>query len=226
MPGRRRLLQKVTVPVRYRWQGAGVSIPAITILSVLLLISGVAAAGDSDSRIEFEVLLDSRPVGTHRFDIQRAADGTQQVSSVAAFDVKFLGLVVYRYRHQARERWARGCLAQMDSSTDDNGRRLQVARVMHDGCVSSYAYWDPQRLLGQRELLNPQTGALDPVQIEPQGEEVLVIRGASVRANRYRLRSERFVIDLWYSKAGEWLQLDSTTDSKRQLRYRLATQAR
>jgi hypothetical protein len=189
-----------------------------TLLTSLLLAQAAAA---SESRLEFEVLLDSRSIGTHRFDVVRGEDGAQQVTSAAAFDVKILGIRAYRYRHEARERWSQGCLRQMDASTDDNGKRLQVNRTLREGCASSYAYWDPQRLLQQRELLNPQTGSVDKVQIEPRGEETLTIRGAPVVADRYRLRSEKFVIDLWYSKAGEWLQLDSTTETKRKLHYRL-----
>jgi hypothetical protein len=195
-------------------------------LFCMLLLLAAGAAPASETRIDFEVLLDSRSVGTHRFDIHRTADGTQQVSSVAAFDVKFLGLPLYRYRHQATERWTQGCLAQIDSSTDDNGRRLQLARRLREGCVSSYAYWDPQVLLRQRELLNPQTGELDQVQVEAMGEEMLMVRGAAQRADRFRLRSGKLVIELWYSKAGQWLQLQSTTDSNRQLRYRLAADRR
>jgi hypothetical protein len=190
-------------------------------MSALLLLAGVVHA--SDSRLDFEVLLDAKPVGTHRFDIQRAADGTQQVRSVAAFDVKFLGLVVYRYRHQASERWGQGCLAKLDASTDDNGKLLQVNHVAREGCVSSYAYWDRDLLLRQRQLLNPQTGRIDAVKFEPLGEDRIEIGGMSVIADRYRLRSDKLAIDLWYSKAGEWLQLLSTTDSKRQLRYRLTS---
>ena len=81
-----------------------------------------ARAAAADTHLEFEVFLDAKPVGTHRFDILRAADGTQTVKSVAAFDVKILGFVAYRYRHEATEHWAQGCLVQIKSSTNDNGR--------------------------------------------------------------------------------------------------------
>jgi hypothetical protein len=198
----------------------GVMNGKVTLLMTMLLAVRPAAAGDT--HLDFEVSLDSRPVGTHRFDILRAADGSQTVRSVAEFEVKILGFIVYRYRHEATERWEQGCLVQIKSSTNDNGRALQVSRVFRDGCVSSYAYWDPARLLQQRELLNPQTGEFDPVQIESLGEETLVVRGAPVLADRYRLSNGKLVIDLWYSKAGEWLQLDSTTPSNRKLHYRLA----
>lgn len=183
----------------------------------LLLLAGAASA--SDKRIDFEVLLDGRPVGTHRFDI-RVADGAQQVRSVASFDVKFLGFVAYRYRHQATESWAEGCLTRIQSTTDDNGRKSQVARNLGADCVSSYAYWDPARLLQQRELLNPQTGEVDAVKIDRMADAMVEVRGTSVPAELYRLRSDKLSIDLWYSKQGEWLQLESAAGSGRKLRYR------
>ncbi len=202
----------------------------------LALLPVATAAAASDSGFDFDVLLDARPIGTHNFRIQLAADGMQQVSSVAEFDVKVLGVVIYRYRHQATERWEQGCLTQMQATTSDNGRQLRVTgevrggrfqviranqSVARDGCVISYAYWDPARLLRQQELLNPQTGEFDAVQIESLGEERIDVSGAPTEADRYRLRNGKLAIDLWYSKAGEWLQLESTTDSKRLLRYRL-----
>lgn len=195
-----------------------ISIPTLPVMLVL----AARAASASDTRLAFEVFLDAKPVGTHHFDVLRPADGTQIVRSVAAFDVRILGFVAYRYRHEATEHWSQGCLAQIKSSTNDNGRALQVSRHFRDGCVTSYAYWDPAQLLRQGEFLNPQTGELDRVLIESRGEETVVVRGVPVRADRYRLDNGELVIDLWYSKSGEWLQLDSTTASNRKLRYRLA----
>ena len=177
------------------------------------------AASADDARMDFEVLLGGRPVGSHSFEVSRAADGTGQVRSVAAFDVKLLGIPVYRYRHQASEWWSKGCLARIESSTDDNGRKSRVARSM-DGCVISYAYWDPASLLQQRRLLNPQTGEIDAIRVERLADETLTVRGTAVAAEHYRLHGDKLVIDLWYSKQGDWLQLVSTAGANRELRYR------
>jgi hypothetical protein len=191
-----------------------------TVLALLSLQTSLAAAGQ---RIVFDVLLDARPIGTHSFEIDGPAAGEQRVTSLASFNVKFLSFTAYRYRHQASERWQQGCLAEINSTTDDNGKRLRVDHAPRTGCISSYAYWDRDLLMKQRQLLNPQTGELDAVQMERVGEEQIVVRGVSVAAVHYRLRSARFTIDLWYSASGEWLQLDSTTESHRILQYRLAT---
>jgi hypothetical protein len=143
------------------------------------------------------------------------------VVSTAEFQVKILGLTAYRYRHRAVEQWRDGCLLELSARTDDNGRSSQVeSRPQGPGCVMSYAYWDA-RLLGQQRLLNPQTGAYDRIQVQHLGSQVLKVRDTPLRAEHYALSSEQLKIELWYSPAGEWLQLDSTTEDGKRLRYRL-----
>lgn len=242
------MLQKVTPRAGGGWQHAGTMLPSLrhhagsvaaTLLGGLLLACAATQAEAQSRRYEFEVLLDSRPIGTHRFEIADAGGGAVQVTSDARFDVRLLGITAYRYRHRAAERWEQGCLAGIDSETSDNGRvqRVRGARSAQGfrvdlpatrdagSCPSSYAYWDRQLLLRQKSLLNPQTGEIDAVRIEPAGSEVLQVRGREVPAERYRLHGPRYVIDLWYAPSGEWLQLESTTDSKRRLRYRLTPPA-
>jgi hypothetical protein len=183
----------------------------------------------------FAVLLDSKPIGTHRFEVYGAAGGAQSIRSDASFDVRFLGIPFYRYRHTANEQWQSGCLKQLQSTTHDNGKdvsvravdesgRMRVTRdkqnVELNGCISTYAYWNPALLRQQNQLLNPQTGAIDKVKVELMGEESVVIGGGQSIADRIRIRSDDGDIDLWYSKAGEWLQLESVTQDRR-IRYRV-----
>jgi hypothetical protein len=94
------------------------------------------------------------------------------------------------------------------------------AAAKFPACVSAYAYWDRDLLLRQARLLNPQTGKLDAARMESLGRETLALHGQSVLADRYQLLAAQNTIDLWYSPHGEWLQLESTTGSRR-LIYRL-----
>ena len=171
---------------------------------------------------EFLVYLQDRLIGTHRFEITAPGPGgVATVRSTASFDVKILGLTAYRYRHVAVEQWRDGCLLALESRTDDNGHSMQATTGPGGrGCLMSYAYWD-RRILTQRHLLNPQTGALDAVQVEERGAQQLDVGGTLQEAVHYRLTSAQLSIDLWYSPDGQWLQLDSTTRDGRQLRYRL-----
>jgi Family of unknown function (DUF6134) len=204
---------------------------------VFLLLAGIGVATAADRRLyDFEVLLDGRPIGSHRYEVIATGAGSYQVDSQASFDLKVLGVSLYRYRHQAQERITENCLERIEAVTLDNGAQLAVRGTRSDGqfrleapagqpgaggCVTGYAYWDLQQLLSRRELLNPQTGQFDAVSIEYLGQESLLREAGSTPAHRYRLRSTGHVIDLWYSDDEEWLQLESSVRGGRQLRYRL-----
>ncbi|MFN3304795.1 MAG: DUF6134 family protein, partial [Roseateles sp.] len=123
----------------------------------LLLACGLAQAQTWD----FEVRLDDKPIGTHRFTVN-GPPGEREVLSQARMDVKLLGIPVFRYRHEARERWRGDCVAELQSKTDDDGKPLQVtqARGAADACLMGFAYWHPN-LTTQTRLLNPQTGLVE-----------------------------------------------------------------
>lgn len=193
-------------------------------------------AGAQQRSHVFDVLLDGRPVGSHRFDIRQIDARSEAITSAASFNVKILGLTVYRYRHEARETWHRGCLVQLVATTSDNGDELEaraaregdVFRVsspqqaQREGCVAAYAYWDRERLLAQRELLNPQTGRFDDVRFESLGTADIEVDGRKVQAHHHRLHGPDGAIDLWYGDDGEWLQLASRVRGDRTLLYRRA----
>jgi Family of unknown function (DUF6134) len=216
------------------------SLRKLTLASAALWLLPVAQAQTpvpalpTERVYEFDVNLDKRPIGTHRFTVRQRDDGTASIQSTASFDVRLLGITAYRYRHQATERWTDGCLAAIEATTDDNGRRLQVNGLQREdrfqleqpastplpACLAAYAYWNRDLLLRQRALLNPQTGRLDSLRVEPLGRETLQVKGEAMQADRYRLHAAQNTIDLWYSLRGDWLRLESLTGSRR-LIYRL-----
>jgi hypothetical protein len=154
---------------------------------------------------DFAVFLDGQPVGSHRFEVRQEA-GERRVTSRAQFDVRVLGVPLYRYRHEASEEWLGECLVKLESRTDDGGERSAVS-LAPEGCPMSFAYWNP-RMLEQTALLNAQTGKLEPVAVSPLGE------------GRYRITGPKNPIELRYSPQGEWLELDSTVAGGRRLSYR------
>lgn len=189
----------------------------------------------TERKLDFDVLLDGRPLGIHEFTVEGDPESGATVRSDARFDLRILGISVYRYRHHASERWARGCLVSVEANTDDNGRERRVFGALQDGgfhvtephglpslprCTATYAYWDRATLLRQNLLLNPQTGVADAVSVEPLGRATLITPSGVVTADRYRIHADRAMIDLWYSPAGEWLQLESTLESGRRILYR------
>ena len=182
---------------------------------------------------KFRVLLDDREIGQHDFTLRSAGD-VRELRSEARFDVRILFISAYRYRHEATERWSGNCLQSLVAQTATNGAQVTVSaatqegrlvvehaegREAHDGCVMSFAYWNPQ-ILRARRLLNSQTGELLPVTVASQGEETVRVRGQPRAAQRHRLSARGLSIDLWYAD-GRWVALEADAEGGRRLRYEL-----
>jgi hypothetical protein len=203
--------------------------------AAIFLILGLALPCHASAGGEwnFRVTLDGREIGSHRYTLESSGQDAV-LRSQADFDVRFLFVTAYRYDHEAVERWQDGCLRALDSRTDTNGEIVAVnavagsgglavarpaGRDVHSGCVRSFAYWDRQLLDSQR-LLNSQTGELVPVEVTPQGQERVRVRGDERMASRYRISGPNLQIDVWYAD-GDWVGLEALTDGGRRLRYEL-----
>jgi Domain of unknown function (DUF6134) len=205
---------------------------ATVLLGTLLGVTGAASGTSAQQTLRFEVYLDQSPIGEHSFEL--ATEGTEKhVVSRARFDVKLLIFNAYRYRHESREQWRDGCLERIQATTDDNGKdyRVRGQRISDTlsldvngrsdrlpACVSTFAYWEPDFLKRPR-LLNPQTGELVDVRLEPEGRERRSDRGREVDATRYRLKADGLDITLWYNAEGDWIGLESDTGKGQTLRY-------
>lgn len=179
--------------------------------------------------------LDGRTIGTHRFVLERDAQGVAAVASDASFEVKLLGWSAYRYEHHSRERWRDGCLAALDAHTDD-GKREHVRgerggseftvqadgtkqTVALAGCVMSFAYWNPA-LRTQRQLLDPGTGRFVTVDLSPLARTTIDTDKGAVQATGWRIEGLPFPIDVWWS-GDDWVGLDAAVQGGRRLSYRL-----
>lgn len=207
-------------------------------LLVVILLFGVTASGAAEASTkaqrswQFSVLLDGSPIGFHRFDLM-SRDSGLEVRSEASFDVRFLFINAFRYRHSNRELWEGECLRVIESSTRQNGKEFAVSgerlpeglRIEAngrsdrlDGCVMTFAYWNP-RFLEQSRLLHPQTGEYMSVDVQPLGREELMVRGEPVIASAYKVKARDVDITVYYSADDEWLGLASVAKGGRIIRY-------
>ncbi len=200
------------------------------------LTTSVSVADDpAEQTLMFDVFLDGKKIGYHRFEIDGPRSNAA-VRSEAKFDVKFLFVTAFSYRHTAQESWAGGCLDEIQARTDSNGKQLNVVGARTDDafvietsereaelpeCVMSFAYWDPG-FLEQPRLLNPQTGEYLEVEVEDLGSDVVRLDGREVPARSVRLTARQMDITLWYSENSEWLALESVAKGGRILRYELS----
>ena len=204
----------------------------LALLIGCLLALPAAHAVEDDYR--FKVYLDRKEIGWQHFSVASQGDSTR-ASIEARFEVKLWFISAYHYTHTVQETWKGSCLTSVEASTDDNGDQQFVrASALPDGglairsatgaeheprCVSTFAYWNLDRLRAPR-LLNLQTGKMQAAQLQPMGEDTLAVRGQPQHTQRYRLTSEKLVIDLWYTPDGRWVALQSPTEHGR-LRYEL-----
>ena len=208
-----------------------------TLLAIVLFfgfgVTGAAVSPDEAQRSwQFSVLLDGSPIGYHRFDLL-SRESELEVRSEASFDVRFLFINAFRYRHSNRELWEGECLRVIESSTRQNGEEFAVSgeRLAEglrieangkadqlDGCVMTFAYWNP-RFLEQTRLLHPQTGEYMSVDVQPLGREELTVRGESVIASAYQVKARDVDITVYYSDEDEWLGLESVAKGGRIIRY-------
>ncbi|MBT8066927.1 MAG: hypothetical protein KJO09_06770 [Gammaproteobacteria bacterium] len=194
-----------------------------------------AAAVDTDpgASWQFDVSLDGKPIGSHSFEIQR--QGTETIlTTEASFDVKFLFVTAFRYRHQNTEVWRDDCLLSIDASTVSNGKeqvvrgtakedsfKLQSAGSSNTlpSCIQTFAYWNPSMLASTR-LLNSQTGVYEDVSVTLEGRDEVPVAGNPVEALRYRLSAQTGDITLWYSADDNtWLGLEAPAKGGRKLLY-------
>lgn len=202
---------------------------AVAVLSIMIHGAGVAA----NEALSFAVYLDNREIGTHRYQFA-AVDNGYELISEASYDVKFLFINAYSYRHRSEELWQNGCLVAISSRTDANGEEFRVdseqdeqtlvlstaagATSVTGSCPRTFAYWD-RELLATTELINSQTGELAGVELVAQGSEALPWNG-DAQARAFVLRNPEADIHLWYDDQDNWLGLRSTLDNGRILSYR------
>ena len=201
---------------------------------VMLFFLSIANTTMANQTWKFKVYLDEQEIGEHTFRATYQNNKTH-IQINAEFDVYILFINAYSYQHTNYEVWDRQCLQSVRSVTNDNGEELYVQadysgeqfiiktpsdRYVTEGCIKTFAYWEPDFLKSQT-LLNSQTGKLMPVTIELLGEESIMVRNKLTAATHYRLTTDEFLIDLWYSKNNEWLALNTTTNSGSTLQYKI-----
>lgn len=202
------------------------------LISFCALLIPVTASASAGQEWNFRVYLDDKPIGYHHFRLTQAGE-QQLLTTEAQFDVKFLKITVFKYRHENAELWDNQCLNSITSTTDENGKLFRVEGAATEmgfqlstaageaslpPCISTFAYWDESFLQHDR-LLNSQTGEYLEVNVDNLGEKSIRLRDSSVSASHYKLTGDELDIELWYDRNGQWLALQSTTGKGRLLRY-------
>ncbi|OAI51797.1 hypothetical protein AYO44_04835 [Planctomycetaceae bacterium SCGC AG-212-F19] len=197
-------------------------------LAALTVLAGQAAAADVDQR-EFAVQVDGKPAGTYQLTIVAQDDGTTTTTAAASIGVKIGPFTAYSYTYRGTETWKDGQLVRMDSSANDNGKRLALAAVsepngirvtvngqqgMHPRQAWTTSYW---RLLDARfrgpkvPLLDADTGRALQAQFTQVGVDQVSVLGKHTPCGHFRLGGD-VQVDLWYDGSERLVRQESLED--------------
>lgn len=192
---------------------------AHALLCALLLYvasAGPAIAAQERSRLAFDVYLDDSRVGSHSISFERIAEDRMDVEIAIDLEVKFGPFTVFDYRHRNSTEWHNGRLHRMESRTDDNGDRFDVAVDRSAGELLVNAtgldpyttrpdilpttYWMASTV-AQSQLINTQSGEQIDVEVREIGREDVPGPAGPIPATRYGMSGD-LDIDLWYDDDG------------------------
>jgi len=157
----------------------------------------------------FAILRNGEQIGTSTVRVRRQGDETI-VETATEIRVTIAYITVYRFAKRQTERWIGGGFAGLSAVTDDNGKVTHVTATQSgqrlsvnvDGrfgdieAVAPANLWDPS-VLRLTRALNTTDGTIIPVSVTDRGKEQIVVRGHSVAAHRYAIKTTG-AQDVWY----------------------------
>ena len=183
-----------------------------TVIGLTLLASGAAEAASvpKDGILAFDIVRNGKAIGTHTYRFSTDGERTE-VRIRTDIDFRLLFIPVYRFEHDSREVWENGHLAELESTTNENGTpvKLRVTReddtlmvVAEDGTlhvdreVIPASLWN-RLVLDRNRLLMTTSGNVKSTQVQYVGEDTIEVRGEKRQTRHFRLTGE-FNRELWY----------------------------
>lgn len=194
----------------------------VSLLASFFVLAGTVfvsspAAATTAGRTEFEILMNGKPVGRHSVTVSKSAEVTNV--RIAIDMAGKVGPIGFTYRHRCEEAWRGTQLTSINCTDRENRSNKSVEANLRgaDLVVNGTGFkgsaptgivpssWWRFSTINQSRLLDSRDGKLSRVNVNRVGEDVLLIGGAPVRANHYRVRGT-VNTDLWYDATGRWVR--------------------
>jgi hypothetical protein len=201
--------------------------------SAALVLSGVGAAAAATRRLSFLVLRNGDKIGEQIMSFEEAGGELTARTSVE-LTVKLGPVPVFRYRHEATERWTQDRFASLQTETNANGKlirvsaerdgdRIQIAPAAGAPLTAPpqtlpFTHWN--RRISAAPVFNPQDGKLlRETAVGPTPGLVRLADGSSVPASKFVFRGDASIED-WYDEAGLWTGLVGRLNDGSTVEYR------
>jgi hypothetical protein len=160
------------------------------------------------------------PIGVHTVGFREEGERLV-VRTHIDIAVKVLLFTAYYLKHDAEEVWHAGRLVTVNSTTDDNGTRMQVSGSAVEGgfriigeegpflapaeLLTSNTLWDT-RMLSATRLIDVQHGGVIGLAVTPLGPAMVDTPQGRVSANRHRLITPHYAGTLFHDSSGRWVK--------------------
>jgi hypothetical protein len=203
------------------------------LLGGLSAMASPAAASTYPKTLAFAAYRNGARIGEQRMTFE-TADDRLAVRTQAEFAVKIGPIVIFRYRHEALERWRAGGFESLETQTESAGKRERVDATHTPGGVVivtqatkpttapatalPFTHWN--MAIARAPLFNPQTGAVLRQTAHQMGAGPVVLAdGRRVMADRVSFTGEANIDD-WYDSEGIWTGLRGQLVDGSTLEYR------
>jgi len=211
---------------------------AATAFAAVLMFAGATLATEaSAATLNYTVLRDGKPIGTHAVTIDQNGPQTS-VEVETDIAVKVLFVTAYKFKHSSKESWDNGQLVSITSTTDDDGvakelnAQIQDGRIAVDSKVKGQerrqhadaatlpaSLWNA-KTVQQSALLNTLDGQVMNVQVENLGAEEVDAGGAKLSANHYAITGE-LTREVWFDAKGRLVRMRFPDKTNSEIVYAL-----
>jgi len=215
------------------------------IIIIFLIIPSTLTAHvqhyDSLNLIEFDIFRNNKHIGKHTFSFKKRND-ILEVESEINFEIKKLGIVLYKYHVKGTEYFKDGNLIKFHSKTNQNGKekyvniRLEDKELNIDGSSfkgkvpSDYLLgtWWNHSIVEAKAQISAVSGRIILQKVTFLGKEILNIDGKSYNTLHFNFSStdkklakdKKLNTDVWYDeKTLNWVK--ATFKKKGNWEYRL-----
>ena len=194
------------------------------------------------NRIEFDIYRNGKHIGKHVFSFKRS-DEQLEVESEINFEIKKLGVVLYKYHVKGTEVYKEGQLVKFNSKTNQNGKekyvnlKLDQDEFLIDG--SSYkgktptdyllGTWWNHSIVKAEAQISAVSGRIIKQKVTFLGKESLKIKDKTYNTLHFNFSStdkklgkdKKLNTDVWYDEETlNWVK--ATFEKKGKWEYKLA----
>ena len=193
------------------------------------------------NRIEFDIYRNNKNIGKHIFSFKKFEDRLE-VESEINFEIKKLGIVLYKYHVRGTEIYKDGKLVQFNSKTDQNGKLKYVNLREENGeynidgssfkgkVPDSYLLgtWWNHSIIKAPAQISAVSGRIIVQEVKFIGKETVKVDGKNYEALHFNFsssdekldKSKRLNTDVWYDeKTLNWIK--ASFDKKGKWEYKI-----